>query len=63
MRVNFKHNNGMFWALFILIPGTFSSFNAYAASTVAVTLDLTQHWVDQVQLRCRAHHPAIFIGS
>lgn len=53
----------MFWALFVLIPGPFSSFNAYAVSTVTVTLDLIQHWVSQVQPARRAHHPAIFIGS
>lgn len=63
MRVNLNHNNAMFWALFVLIPGPFSSFNAYAFSTVTVTLDLIQHWVSQVQPARRAHHPAIFIGS
>ena len=45
MKVNFNHTNGMFWALLVLILGIFSPFNAYAASTAAMTLDLTQHWV------------------
>ncbi len=63
MRVNFNHNNGMLWALFVLTLGIFSPFNAYASSTAAVTLDLTQHWVGQLQLRCRTHHSVMFIGS
>jgi len=45
MRVNFNHNNGMFWTLFVLILGVFSPINAYAASAATVALDLTQHWV------------------
>ena len=45
MRVNFNQNNGMFWALLVLILGIFSPFNAHAASTAAMRLDLTQHWV------------------
>ena len=45
MRVNFINDNGMIWALLVIILGLFSPINAYAASTAAVTLDLTRHWV------------------